>query len=166
MCELVDLFHVDGKKIVVLSAPGDRRDQDIGEIGMIAAGHFDHYILRTDDNARGRDRDEVPGMLRKMLLKSGVAKKTIEIVQDEKTAVDNALAMAQPGDLVFIFGDNIKRCWKQIIYFDSGEKSEHDEKPVQIHLSATALSDFSMEDVEIIRDERGVRIAREPEESD
>ena len=166
MCELVDRFDVDGKKIVVLSAPGDRRDQDIGEIGMIAAGHFDHYILRTDDNARGRDRDDVPGMLRKMLLKSGVAKKTIEIVHDEKTAVDSALTMAQPGDLVFIFGDNIKRCWKQIIYFDSGEKSEYDEKPVQIHLSATALSDFSMEDVEIIRDERGVRIAREPEESD
>ena len=101
-----------------------------------------------------------------MLLESGVAKKKIEIVDDEKTSVDNALAMAQPGDLVFIFGDNIKRCWKQIIYFDSGGKSKQDEKPVQISLSATGLGDFSLEDVEIIRDERGVRIAREPEESD
>ncbi|MCH6572866.1 MAG: cyanophycin synthetase, partial [Proteobacteria bacterium] len=166
MCELVDRFDVDGKKIVVLSAPGDRRDQDIEEIGTISAGHFDHYILKTDDNARGRDRDEVPGILRKMLLESAVSKDNIEIIDDEKTSVEHALAMAQPGDLVFIFGDNIKRCWKQIIYFDSGGKTEQDEKPVQIKLSTTELGDFSLEDVEIIRDERGVRIAREPEEAD
>lgn len=166
MCDLVGRFDVEGKKIVALSAPGDRRDQDIEEIGTIAAGHFDHYILKTDDNARGRDRDEVPGLLRTMLLKSAVGKDRIEIIDDEKTAIDHALAMAQPGDLVFIFGDNIKRCWKQIIYFDSGEKAEHDEKPVRISLSATAAGDFSLEDVEIIRDRRGVRIARELEESD
>jgi cyanophycin synthetase len=166
MCDLVDRFDVDGKKIVVLSAPGDRRDQDIEEIGTIAAGHFDHYLLRTDDNARGRDRDEVPGMLKKMLVAAKVGKKEIEIIDDEKAAVDHALAMAQTGDLVFIFGDDIKRCWKQIIYFDSGEKPVHDEKPVQVKLPATTLGGFSLEDVEIIRDERGVRIAREPEESD
>ncbi|MCZ6559711.1 MAG: cyanophycin synthetase, partial [Gammaproteobacteria bacterium] len=152
--------------ILVLSAPGERRDHDIEEIGTIAAGHIDHYLLRTDDNARGRDRDEVPGMLKKMLAAAKVGKKQIEIIDDEKTAVDHALAMAQPGDLVFIFGDDIKRCWKQIIYFDSGEKPEQDEKPVQIKLPATTLGEISLENVEIIRDERGVRIAREPEESD
>jgi cyanophycin synthetase len=166
MCELVDRFDIDGRKVVVLSAPGDRRDQDIEEIGRISAGHFDHYILRTDDNARGRDRDEVPGMLRKVLLNSGVAKKHIETIIEETEAVETALSIARPGDLVFIFGDNIKRCWKQIIYFNSGEKTVQDEKPAPVILPPTELGDFSLDAIEIIRDERGVRIARDPEESD
>ena len=33
----------------VLSAPGDRRDEDIHDIGRIAAGRFDRYICRRDD---------------------------------------------------------------------------------------------------------------------
>ena len=48
--DLVDRFEVEGRRIVVLAAPGDRRDEDIREIAEIAAGHFDHYICRCDDN--------------------------------------------------------------------------------------------------------------------
>ncbi len=59
MCALVDRFDVEGRKIVVLSAPGDRRDEDIREIAEIAAGHFDHFICKCDDNRRGRGKDEV-----------------------------------------------------------------------------------------------------------
>ena len=50
MCDLVDRFETEGKRIVVLSAPGDRRDEDIREIAEIASGHFDHFICRRDDN--------------------------------------------------------------------------------------------------------------------
>ena len=32
-----------------------------------------------------------------------------------------ALKLAQPGDLLVIFGDNITRAWKQIIYFKKAE---------------------------------------------
>ena len=56
---LVDRFGADGKRIVVLAAPGDRRDEDIRDIAAAAAGHFDHYICRCDDNRRGRGYDEV-----------------------------------------------------------------------------------------------------------
>ena len=60
MCNLVDRFEPEGRRIVVLAAPGDRRDEDIREIASIAAGHFDHYICRRDDNRRGRGDDEIP----------------------------------------------------------------------------------------------------------
>ena len=56
ICGLVDRFDVDGKRIIVLSAPGDRRDEDIREIARIAAGHFDHYICRRDDSTRDEGR--------------------------------------------------------------------------------------------------------------
>jgi cyanophycin synthetase len=57
ICDLVDRFDVEGRRIAVLAAPGDRRDQDIHDIATIAAGHFDHYICRCDDNRRGRGQD-------------------------------------------------------------------------------------------------------------
>ena len=63
MCNLVERTPVRGRKIVVLTMPGDRRDEDIAEMAAIAAGHFDHYLLKRDDNPRGREPDEVPKLL-------------------------------------------------------------------------------------------------------
>ena len=44
MCELVERLEVIGRRICVLAAPGDRRDEDIKDIGRIAAGRFERYI--------------------------------------------------------------------------------------------------------------------------
>src|SRR5260221_9670237 len=60
MCRLVQRLDIIGRRLCVLTAPGDRRDEDLAEIARIAAGVFDHYILRRDDNLRGRRPDEVP----------------------------------------------------------------------------------------------------------
>ncbi|MDX2413116.1 MAG: cyanophycin synthetase [Woeseiaceae bacterium] len=162
ICDLVDRFDVEGQRIVVLAAPGDRRDQDIQEIASIAAGHFDHYICRCDDNRRGRGDDEVAVMLKETLLKQGVAASAIEVVPDEQEATRHALEVAATNDLVLVLGDNVKRSWKQIIYFNSGAHVEEtgSKTPVAIELPATDEFAFDSE-VEIISDERGVRIARE-----
>ena len=45
MCQLVERLDVAGRRLVVLAAPGDRRDEDIADIGRIAAGRFDRYIV-------------------------------------------------------------------------------------------------------------------------
>ena len=84
----------------MLAAPGDRRDEDIADIGRIAAGHFDRYILRRDDHLRGRQPDEVPHLLRDALLAAGVPAEQILVIPDEQTATDTALREAQPGDLL------------------------------------------------------------------
>ena len=162
ICDLVDRFDVEGQRIVVLAAPGDRRDQDIHEIASIAAGHFDHYICRCDDNRRGRGDDEVAVMLKETLLKQGVAASAIEVVPDEQESTRHALEIAATNDLVLVLGDNVKRSWKQIIYFNSGAHVEEtgSKAPVAIELPATDEFAFDSE-VEIISDERGVRIARE-----
>ena len=164
MCDLVERFDVDGRKIVVLAAPGDRRDEDIRDIASVAAGHFDHYICRRDDNPRGRGAEEVPVMLKDRLLEAGINMDAIDVVPDEQEATLHALEMANAGDLVLILGDNIKRTWKQIIYFNAGAHAEDagTKPPVTIELPET--EDFSFDaDVEIISDERGVRIARDEE---
>jgi cyanophycin synthetase len=162
ICGLVDRFDVDGRKIVVLAAPGDRRDEDIREIAGIAAGHFDYYICRRDDNPRGRGRDEVAVMLKDKLLQEGINVDAIEVIADEQEATTRALEIASPGDLVLVLGDNVKRTWKQIIYFNSGAHAAGSGAKAPVAVALPETDDFKFDgSVEIISDERGVRIARE-----
>jgi cyanophycin synthetase len=162
ICDLVDRFEVDGRRIAVLSAPGDRRDEDIRQIAEIAAGHFDHYICRCDDHRRGRGRDEVAVMIKNTLLEQGVPAASIEVIPDEQQATSHALEIAVHGDLVLILGDDVKRTWKQIIYFNAGARVEDTVSKTISSAELPELDDFELSDeVEIISDERGVRIARE-----
>ena len=162
ICDLVDRFDVEGRRIAVLAAPGDRRDQDIHKIASIAAGHFDHYICRCDDNRRGRGDDEVATMLKETLLKQGVAASAIEVVPDEQEATRHALEIAATNDLVLVLGDNVKRSWKQIIYFNSGAHAEETGAKTPVAMELPETDEFSFDsEVEIISDKRGVRIARD-----
>jgi cyanophycin synthetase len=163
MCDVVRQLEPQGMKICVISAPGDRRDEDIKSIAEIAAEHFDYFICRADDNRRKRGNDEVPKMMKDVLISSGVKEKAIDVIPDEDEAIEKALHFAKENDLLLIFGDNITRCWKQIIHFkpEGGEKSTV-ENSDQETFSKEVLEYFSQKDGEnVIRDERGVRLAKE-----
>jgi len=166
MCQLVERLEVTGRRIVVLAAPGDRRDQDIDDIGRIAAGYFDRYILRRDDNLRGRQSDEVPHLLRDALLAAGVPAERLLVIPDEQTATDTALREAQPGDLLLIFADAITRSWKQVIQFRPEAPARLTERPrpsrpepVAPAPAPAALMDDGRR--EFIREARGVWLPRE-----
>jgi len=162
MCGLVDRFDVEGRRIAILSAPGDRRDEDIREIAEIAAGHFDHFICRCDEGRRGRGEDEVAVMLKNKLLEEGISADQIDVITNEQEAVSKALEMAETGDLILVLGDHIKRTWKQIIYFNSGAHADDSGKKVTPAIDLPDTGGFQMgADIEIISDERGVRIARD-----
>jgi cyanophycin synthetase len=169
MCKTIDRFEVEGQKTVLISAPGDRRNEDVLEMARIAAGHFDHYICKADDNRRQRDNREIPLLLSKGLKDNGVDESHVEIIEDEVEAVETALNKAQSGDLLLIFGDDITRCWKQIIHFNS-EDTESDKPGGEVPEKGYVLPDpeaFSLaEGQRIIRDERGVRLAKADEQSD
>ncbi|MGB5626637.1 MAG: cyanophycin synthetase, partial [Woeseiaceae bacterium] len=162
MCELVDRFDIEGRRIVVLSAPGDRRDEDIRRIAEIAAGHFDYFICRCDDNRRGRGTDEVAVMQKNRLLEAGISPDQIEVIPDEQEATLRALEFAETGDLLLVLGDNTTRAWKQIIYFNSGALVADPGKKKTTSIELPDTGDFELaDDLEIISDERGVRIARD-----
>jgi cyanophycin synthetase len=162
MCNLVDRFEPEGRRIVVLAAPGDRRDEDIQEIAKIASKHFDHFICRRDDNQRGRGSDEVPVMLKNQLLECGIESDRIEVIPDEQEATTKALEIAESGDLILVLADSIKRTWKQIIYFNSEARADDSAMKPTVTMKLPETDGFALDsDVEIISDERGVRIARE-----
>ncbi|OZC01829.1 cyanophycin synthetase [Rubricoccus marinus] len=140
MVELAGKLDVRGKRRLVLAAPGDRRDEDIREIATIAAGHFDHYVCKRDDNPRGRDEREVPLMLQKALLDAGVAPEAVDIVVDEQEAIEHALASGEENDLILIFGDDISRSWKQIIYFGQASGDGEDETAPPTPVTAPMLA--------------------------
>jgi cyanophycin synthetase len=166
ICDVVDRFEIPGRKIVVLAMPGDRRDEDIQEVAGIAAGHFDHYICRRDDNHRGRGPSEVPEILATALGEAGIEKHRIQLVPDEQEANLTALQMSRTGDLLLILADSIARSWKQIIYFKPGEEVVADQtRPAVVEIPPDVIGSFEIDDnMELIRDERGVRIARETED--
>ena len=169
MCHLVDRLEVSGRRICVLAAPGDRRDEDIKEIGRIAAGRFDRYLCRRDDQLRGRKPDEVPHLLRDALLEHGVTADQVMIIPDEQSAVDTALREAEPGDLVLIFADAITRSWKQVIQFRP-DAARPVERPTRASRPEPALvaaqQPVVLEDRrrEFVRDVRGVRLPREADD--
>lgn len=169
MCQTVSRLEVTGRRIVALAAPGDRRDEDIQNIAKAAAGHFDHYVLKADDHRRGRGPIEVPEMLQAALVEAGIDKANTEIVPDEQDAINHALALAREGDLVVVFGDEVHRCWKQIIYFKpSGDMKKVEAKPPKVSNIQSNPTAFELAaDDRLIRDERGVRLAsREVEDAD
>ncbi len=159
---LASRLDVSGKRRIVLAMPGDRRDEDIFEAAKICSQGFDEYICKADDLRRGRGFDEVPKMLEQELLKNGVSQEQIKIIPNEVDAVSYALEASKAGDLLVVLGDNIIRCWKQIIHFGDNEHSDSATG------QASTESEKLFEPVEhayelkegqsLVKDERGVRI--------
>ena len=173
MTELALRLECTGRRVCVLSAPGDRRDEDIRAIARVAGKAFNHIILRRDDDLRGRGSDEVPRMMEAELLETGFPSDHIEVIPDEQAAIQAALEGAERGDLLIVFADKVSRSWKQVIYFKPLESSARDKSgsvPPPAH-SSPALppltggdgpgSDPVMDGALVIADERGVRLARE-----
>jgi cyanophycin synthetase len=168
MADLAQRLDVTGRRIVVLAGPGDRRDEDLVAIADAVAGRFDHYICRRDDALRGRDGDEVPLIMAKALLAAGVSKDAVERIPDEQDAIEAALRMGRPGDLLLVFADALVRSWKQIIKFRPEGVPEAPlamptvappaaEEPVFDEASFAALGG-------VVRDERGIHLSREGED--
>jgi cyanophycin synthetase len=110
------------KRVIgVLGGTGDRRDDDIVELGQLAGGMFDHLIVKQDDNLRGRPSGEAAGLIREGAIRGGLAADNIELVLPESDAVDHALKMGEVGDIVVIFADLIPQVWQQVTSFNSRE---------------------------------------------
>jgi cyanophycin synthetase len=189
LADLAQRLDVTGRRIVVLAGPGDRRDQDLVAIATAVAGRFDHYICRRDDNLRARAPDEVPRIQAHALRAAGVPDSAISIIPDEQEAIEAALRMGEPGDLLLIFADALVRSWKQITKFKpssaaatrsvaqsaapaarpraniteaTGNGSGAGLELGSSVIAPTAPLDFSLEG--LIRDERGVRMAPESDD--
>jgi cyanophycin synthetase len=168
MADLADRLEPTGRRIMVMSTPGDRRDQDIHDSVKACLPAFTHFVLKADGNRRGRGHDEVPQLMRNYLLESGIDDVNITVIADEEPAVDFSLHMASDGDLVVITADDLQRTWKQIINLNSDKLEYKKTIPgTKVYEPEKEKRYILDQDEEIIIDERGVRIASsEPEDAD
>lgn len=95
-------------KTALLSGVGDRRDEDIKEMGRLAGETFDKIIIRRGDYLRGRSEKEVLDLLQ-LGIKASKKNPIIEIVHETKEAIYHAFKKAKKGELVAILADSVAK---------------------------------------------------------
>jgi cyanophycin synthetase len=160
MSTLASKLEPAGRSTLVMSTPGDRRDEDIRESVRACLPGFTHFVCKADTNRRGRGHDEIPQLLRSYLMAEGVAEENITMIADEEPAVDYALENAQPGDLLVITADDLTRTWKQIVNLNSDKQEDRAMIPGTKVFEPPRAKRYRLEEnEELIIDERGARLA-------
>jgi len=97
-----------GDRVGVVGGPGDRRDDDLIELGRLAAGMFNYIIVKEDDDKRGRDRGETADLIVKGLLQANPDCR-YEVLLNEGEAIALGLNKVKPGGLVVITPESVSR---------------------------------------------------------
>ncbi len=111
------------KKIGVISGTGDRRDEDIMELGELSAQYFDEIIIRCDKNLRGRTADEIIDLLQKGIQKADPNKPT-KVIANENEALEHIYANPQAGALYVVMCDVVAGALEKIRELKERERSE------------------------------------------
>jgi cyanophycin synthetase len=84
-----------GRLVGVVSAPGDRRDAELAEVGRLCAEGFDELIVYEIDEDRGRLRGDTA---RPLMEGAGRTGRPVRQVLDVREALREGLARCAPGD--------------------------------------------------------------------
>ncbi len=147
-------------RIGVIGAAGDRRDEDIRELGEVAAQFFDVLVVREDDNRRGRAvgaaAELVAEGIRERIGEEGVRTRSVRVVPEETDAVREAMVLANPGDLVILCVDQHARVLAELEELGqsayAGSRSDElragdpDLDPVELHEAAEVSGQESRTD--------------------
>ena len=106
LCDFVNQLD-STYKVGIISGTGDRRDDDIREIGRISAKNFDEIVIRQDRNLRGRTAEEIINLLVEGINESKQKDIPLTIIQDEKEAILHAYKNVRPGAIITIMCDVI-----------------------------------------------------------
>lgn len=92
--------YVDGKIITVFGCGGDRSHERRFGMGRVAGNNSDYTVI-TSDNPRTEEPEAIINMI-----VTGISETSgkYEIEINRKTAIEKAVRMAKPGDLVLIAG--------------------------------------------------------------
>ena len=103
--------------IGVIGVPGDRQDSSIHEVGILSGQCFDYIFVKEDRDLRGRKPNEVAQLLYEGCIKGGLAQEKIEIELLEEEALEKAMKIALPGDIIVIFYEERQYVMKKILEF-------------------------------------------------
>lgn len=100
-------------KTGIFGGTGDRRDEDLREMGRLAARIFDRIIIKEEDFLRGRK----PGEMYNLILE-GIKDETpdipVQFIMKELDALNTAMTTASDNELIVILADNIEEIHQAI----------------------------------------------------
>jgi cyanophycin synthetase len=135
---------ITGRRIGVIATAGDRREDDMREVGRIAAGYFDHIIVREDENNRGRPRVDTAVHIDegvRQAMADGARCAAVETILDELDATRRALDLAVAGDVVVVCVDHANQVWKELQRREHGAASPSAEPTAGNDLVGVAAGD-------------------------
>ncbi|MBA3705199.1 MAG: cyanophycin synthetase [Bacteroidetes bacterium] len=107
-------------KVGIVAGVGDRRDEDIRNVGYYAAQLFDEIIIRHDKDLRGRTKEEFSAMIIEGIKKVKSDAK-ITIVSDELEAIQYAIENAVKDSFIFVCTENV---FKVVEYVTKAHEKE------------------------------------------
>ncbi|MEO6151300.1 MAG: cyanophycin synthetase [Mucilaginibacter sp.] len=102
------LKHIDSpQKIGLISGTGDRRDDDLRELGRLAATMFDHIVLRQENHTRGRTKENILGLMEEGIkeVNPGMSYEIIEFTNTK--SVEYVIGLAKPGAFITTLSDAV-----------------------------------------------------------
>jgi cyanophycin synthetase len=93
-------------RTVVLNGTGDRRDDDIRELGRIAGDAFDRIVIRTGNYLRGRTPEELHTLLQEGIAQSENAPQ-VRLIPNGRDAIHHAIKNGRKGELVVTLADRV-----------------------------------------------------------
>jgi cyanophycin synthetase len=131
------LDKIDSKpKVGIIAGVGDRRDEDIIQLGSIASQMFDEVIIRQDKNLRGRSEKEIIDLMREGI-HSEDANKKIKVIPSEHEAIEYAIKNAKKGSFIVICSDVVPDALDQILKYKEEEDHFEIHKEDIPHTSVT-----------------------------
>jgi cyanophycin synthetase len=109
------------RRIGVIAAPGDRRDDDLREVGRIASS-LDYVIVKEDQDLRGREQGGTAQFIIDGLLDGGMAEDQFETIYSEPEAIAAAMLQMQENDLVVVLADHVSESLDAVRQYSSGMK--------------------------------------------
>jgi cyanophycin synthetase len=101
------------RKVGIVAAVGDRRDEDIIAVGVESAKIFDEIIIRQDKNLRGRTEEEMIDLMTQGIHSVDPAKQ-ITIFRKEADAIDFAITTATKDAFIVVISDVVPDALEQV----------------------------------------------------
>lgn len=95
-------------RVGIVTGVGDRRTEDIVELGRVACGLFDEIIIRSDEDGRGRETAQIADLVKQGIWEVDAAK-PLQVIPDELAALTYAIKNAQPGAMIVHLSERISR---------------------------------------------------------
>ncbi|MGD9589992.1 MAG: cyanophycin synthetase [Pyrinomonadaceae bacterium] len=91
-------------RTVILTIPGDRRDEDIMEMGQIAGEFFDRIVVREGHYLRGREASEVARLIQDGIARAGKDPQ-VRVIPGSRDSIHHAIKNGRKGELVVTLAD-------------------------------------------------------------